>query len=51
MFLSSLSTPTAVDLLITAEHRGTFFNADASKLGEVAYALPLASGGSLFTLT
>lgn len=51
VFLSSVSTPTSVDLLVTAEHRGTFFIADASKLGELAYALPLASGGSLLSLS
>jgi hypothetical protein len=48
----------AVQLLITPEHRGTFFRKGISnnthrserQLGEIAYSLPTASGGSLFTL-
>ncbi|MBD2609729.1 MAG: hypothetical protein FWK04_15085 [Nostoc sp. GBBB01] len=51
IFLSSGSTPQSTQLLITPEHRGTFFGEDSSKLGEVAYALPTATGKSLFELT
>jgi hypothetical protein len=47
-----------VQLLITPEHRGTFFRKGISnntprserQLGEIAYSLPTANGGSLFTL-
>lgn len=57
--LSSGSTPKTTQILVTPEHRGTFFgsldpkskDAKDSKLGEIAYALPLASGRSLFDLT
>ncbi len=56
--LSSGSTPKTAQILVTPEHRGTFFGSldpkskDAKdfKLGEIAYALPLASGKSLFEL-
>jgi hypothetical protein len=56
--LSSVSTPTATQILVTPEHRGTFFGDLGSnsggdgdcQLGEVAYALPTANGGSLFEL-
>jgi hypothetical protein len=48
----------SAELLITPEHRGTFFRPGISnntprserQLGEVAYSLPTASGGSLFSL-
>jgi hypothetical protein len=43
------------DLLITPEHRGTFLPVDLSApmpdFDQLAYALPTATGGSLFTLT
>jgi hypothetical protein len=56
--LSSGSTPKTAQILVTPEHRGTFFGSldpkskdtKDAKLGEVAYALPLASGKSLFEL-
>lgn len=51
IFLSSGSTPKKTELIITPEHRGTFFGEDASKLGEVAYVLPTATGKSLFELS
>jgi hypothetical protein len=51
IFLSSGSTPKKTELLITPEHRGTFFGDDGSKLGEVAYVLPTANGKSLFELS
>jgi hypothetical protein len=51
IFLSSGSTPKKTELLITPEHRGTFFGEDSSKLGEVAYVLPTATGKSLFELS
>jgi hypothetical protein len=57
IFLSSVSTPKTAQLLITPEHRGTFFGtsalsipSDKSELGEIAYTLPLADGKSLFEL-
>jgi hypothetical protein len=48
----------SAELLITPEHRGTFFRPGVNnntprserQLGEVAYSLPTASGGSLFSL-
>lgn len=53
--LSSVSTPKSAQILVTPEHRGTFFGdlngkGSDSKLGEVSYALPLASGKALFDL-
>jgi hypothetical protein len=51
IFLSSGSTPKKTELLITPEHRGTFFGEDSSELGEVAYVLPTATGKSLFELS
>ncbi|MDB9451613.1 hypothetical protein [Dolichospermum circinale] len=58
IFLSSVSTPKTAKILVTPEHRGTFFGSlnpadkdDAgSKLGEVAYGLPIAGGNSLLEL-
>lgn len=50
IFLSSGSTPKKTELLITPEHRGTFFGEDSSNLGEVAYSLPIATGKSFFEL-
>lgn len=44
------STPKTTQLLITAEHRGTFFGTEKAELGEIAYALPLANGKALFDL-
>lgn len=49
---------TSVQLLITPEHRGTFFRKGISnntprserQLGEISYNLPTASGNSLFIL-
>jgi hypothetical protein len=57
--LDSNSALDTVTLLITPEHRGTFYRSgitDATprsdrQLGEIAYSLPTASGGSLFELT
>jgi hypothetical protein len=51
IFISSVSTPTTTQLLITPEHRGTFFGADKSELGEIAYVLPLANGKALLELS
>lgn len=49
--ISSRSMQTTAKVLVTAEHRGTFFDGDnKAALGEVAYALPLATGGSLIEL-
>lgn len=48
--ISSLSTPKTTQLLITPEHRGTFFGTEKAELGEIAYVLPLANGKSLFEL-
>lgn len=41
-----------VQLLLTPEHRGTFFKDLTSEpqLDQIAYSLPTATGGSLFTL-
>lgn len=52
------SSTASAELLITPEHRGTFFRPGISnntprserQLGEVAYSLPTASGGSFFKL-
>ena len=54
--LDSPNDGDSIQLMITPEHRGTFFRpgiTDATprserQLGEIAYALPTASGGSLF---
>jgi hypothetical protein len=51
IFISSVSTTKTTQLLITPEHRGTFFGTDNSELGEIAYVLPIANGNSLFELT
>jgi hypothetical protein len=44
-----------IDLLLTPEHRGTFLPDDITittpDFDQLAYALPTANGGSLFTLT
>ncbi|MEH2191236.1 MAG: hypothetical protein V7K98_01005 [Nostoc sp.] len=48
--ISSLSTPKTTQLIITPEHRGTFFGTEKAELGEIAYVLPLANGKSLFDL-
>ena len=51
IFLSSLSGSDAATLLITPEHRGTFFKnpegktPDAVSLDQIAYALPVSNGG------
>lgn len=49
--ISSVSTPKTTQLLITPEHRGTFFGTERAELGEIAYVLPLANGKSLFELS
>ncbi|MCC5607895.1 hypothetical protein LC612_14135 [Nostoc sp. CHAB 5834] len=49
--ISLVSTPKTTQLLITPEHRGTFFGTERAELGEIAYALPLANGKSLFELS
>ncbi len=51
IYISSVSTPKTTQLLITPEHRGTFFGTDRAELGEIAYVLPLANGKSLFELS
>lgn len=57
VFISSLSTGyNSAKLLLTPEHRGTFFKSlegDASQvqLDQIAYSLPTAHGGSLFELS
>lgn len=47
--------PEAVNLLLTPEHRGTFLPKNLTSpildLDQLAYSLPTANGGSLFTLT
>jgi hypothetical protein len=47
--------PTKFDLLLTPEHRGTFLPNDLAApnpdFDQLAYALPTANGGNLFTLT
>ncbi len=49
--LSASNLQQSSTVLVTAEHRGTFFDGDnKAALGEIAYALPLASGGSLIEL-
>lgn len=53
IFLSSLSGSDTATLLVTPEHRGTFFNNFDSKdpaevnLDQIAYALPVSNGGVL----
>lgn len=51
LYLSSVSNASTVQLLVTPEHRGTFIGATPAELGEIAYCLPLASGGSLVELS
>ncbi|GFE70886.1 hypothetical protein [Chroococcus sp. FPU101] len=55
VFISSLSTGyNAAKLLLTPEHRGTFYTdltQDAVQLDQIAYSLPTAHGGSLFELS
>lgn len=51
IFISDNSPSNTTKLLITPEHRGTFFGENKAEAGEVAYALPLASGKSLFELS
>lgn len=50
--IEKTSPGNAVQLLLTAEHRGTFFKdlTSAPQLDQIAYSLPTATGGSLFTL-
>ncbi len=53
IFMSSLSKPKSAKLLLTPEHRGTFFKnlKDADpQLDQIVYSLPTANGGSLFNL-
>ena len=51
VFLSSLSGSDTATLLLTPEHRGTFFkdldgaDLDAVGLDQIAYALPVSNGG------
>lgn len=53
IFLAS-PAQNSINLLVTPEHRGTFLpadiNAPTADFDQIAYALPTASGGSLFTL-
>lgn len=54
IFISSLSGQNSAELLLTPEHRGTFYkDLDAAdpQLDQIVYALPTASGGSLFRLS
>ena len=51
IFLSSLSTSRTATLLLTPEHRGTFFKdltAADPQLDQIIYPLPTATGSSLF---
>jgi hypothetical protein len=56
IFLSSLSGSDQATLLVTPEHRGTFYKnlkgstPDAVGLDQIAYALPVSNGG-VFTLS
>jgi hypothetical protein len=53
IFMSSLSKSKSAKLLLTPEHRGTFFKnlKDADpQLDQIVYSLPTANGGSLFNL-
>ncbi len=51
IFLSSLSNSDTATLLVTPEHRGTFFNnlegenPDDVGLDQIAYSLPISNGG------
>jgi hypothetical protein len=51
IFLSSLSGSDSATVLLTPEHRGTFFKdaagatPDAVNLDQIAYALPISNGG------
>lgn len=53
IFLSSLSGSDTATLLVTPEHRGTFFNKfdsddpDDVNLDQIAYSLPVSNGGIL----
>jgi hypothetical protein len=53
IFLSSLSGSDTATLLVTPEHRGTFFNKfdsddpDDVNLDQIAYSLPVSNGGVL----
>jgi hypothetical protein len=57
--LDAASVADEASLLITPEHRGTFYRSGITpqtprsdrQLGEIAYSLPTASGGALFELT
>ena len=43
-----------IDLLLTPQHRGTFYRRDGIKfdtLDQIAYGLPTPNGGSLFKLS
>jgi hypothetical protein len=55
IFATSPFAPTKFDLLLTPEHRGTFLPNDLAApnpdFDQLAYALPTANGGNLFTLT
>jgi hypothetical protein len=54
IFISSLSGRNSADLLLTPEQRGTFFKnleAPNPRLDQIAYSIPTANGGSLFTLS
>lgn len=54
IFVSSLSGRNSADLLLTPEQRGTFFKdltATDAQLDQIAYSIPTANGGSLFTLS
>ncbi|MDM9385590.1 hypothetical protein QUB80_33585 [Chlorogloeopsis sp. ULAP01] len=53
IFVSALSNLSEVTLLVTPEHRGTFFKdlaANPPQLDQIAYSLPTATGSSLFKL-
>ena len=53
IFMSSLSKSKSAKLLLTPEHRGTFFKnlKDTNpQLDQIVYSLPTANGGSLFNL-
>ncbi|MBD2246329.1 hypothetical protein [Nostoc sp. FACHB-888] len=54
IFVSSLSGRNSADILVTPEQRGTFFGdlkAADPRLDQIAYSIPTAHGGSLFTLS
>ncbi|MBW4531235.1 MAG: hypothetical protein KME02_11185 [Aphanothece saxicola GSE-SYN-MK-01-06B] len=60
IFAGSLGAPRSFEILATPEQRGTFFRSvenagppavqEISELGEIAYSLPTANGGSLIRL-